>query len=494
MHAFKVYHTGTVFYFSAEDLESVTAWIDNIEAATLHDPSNTSEEILYSETDESDAEKLKTSTSEKPSQDPNKKFGSLKKFASRKNESTPSGSTSLDRKWFFNKSSTTKNSMPIPTAQFRSYRKIPASVSTGNFTSHIPNFGSRYDIQQSVPNLTLDAPKTPESETTPRKTITLTKPSNYVHQSNPSICNNDFTVTHILPKSRPQHSENLAGFVTLRELMNRQSEERKLNPHLQEEEVAINPNLIRPDVVYGYIPIRPRKEEKKKHARTSSDVSQKESRESSCFGKRSGSMKKANDTFPKSKSNEEKYNRSLPRTHKLQEDYWQEIESCKSLTNLEERQYEMIYCPQTVNDVQFAQNRSIDKKMNQGIPKKSTKIVKQHSLTSADKKAPYLDSFRRNDKVGDKTMIKLKSAIQYTPMTLHATEDKKKNLPKLAFELSLDEKSSKGGKLKNFFSNQKKERSFLGSPKLHRAVFKRSNSDGKKEMEKVRNTSTRYRI
>lgn len=508
MHAFRVYHTGTIFYFSADDGESVTSWIENIESATFHDSSNMNEEILYSETDESDTEKLKN-TPDKSSQESIKKFGSLKKFTSRKTDSTHSGSTSLDRKWFFNKSNTSKNSMPIPTAQFRSYRKIPASVSTGNFTSHIPDFASRYDIQQSVPNLTLETPKpcVESEETNSRKpSTTLSKPPNYVHQSNPSIPNNDFAVSHILPKSRPQHSENLAGFVTLRELMNRQSEERKLNPHLQEEEVPMNPNLIRPDVVYGVVPIRPKKEEKKsRHNRTSSDVSQKESRESSCFGKRSGSMKKTNDgkvsTFPKSKMNDEKYNRSLPRTHKLQESYWQDMEPCKSLTNLEERPYEMIYCPQTVNDVQFAQNRSIDKKMYQETPKKTSKLVKQHSLTSADKKSPYLDSFRRLDKVGDKSSsLKLKSAIQYTPMTLHITNEDKKNQPKLAFELSLDEKSttcssSKGGKLKSFFgkSDPKKEKSFLGSPKLHRAVFKRSNSDGKKDLINEQEKKVRLR-
>lgn len=494
MHAFRVYHTGTIFYFSAEDVESVTSWIENIESATFHDSSNRSEEILYSETDESDTEKLKTAP-EKSSQESIKKFGSLKKFASRKNDATQSGSTSLDRKWFFNKSNTSKSSVPIPTAQFRSYRKIPASVSTGNFTSHIPNFASRHDIQQSVPNLSLETPKTStesEETTSIKPASTLSKPPNYVHQSNPSISNNDFTVSHILPKSRPQHNENLAGFVTLRELMNRQSEERKLNPHLQEEEIPINPNLIRPDVVYGVVPIRPKKEDKKsRHNRTSSDVSQKETRESSCFGKRSGSMKKTSDskgsTFPKSKINDEKYNRSLPRTHKLQETYWQDMEPCKSLTNLEERPYEMIYCPQTVNDVQFAQNRSIDKKMYQDTTKKTSKLVKQHSLTSADKKSPYVGSFKRLDKVSDKSSsVKLKSAIQYTPMTLHIANEDKKNLPKLAFELSLDEKSvsSKGGKLKSLFSksDQKKEKSFLGSPKLHRAVFKRSNSDGKKDL------------
>lgn len=482
-----MYHTGTVFYFSAEDAESATSWIETISAATLlYESNKTMEQILYSETDESDADKPKTPTTEKHVESI-KKFGSLKKFTSKKSsDSTQSGSTSLDRKWFFNKSSNMKNTMPVPTAQFRSYRKIPTSVSTGNFTSHIPNFAPRYENQTllqrllqteniSVPNLTVELPL-------------LTKPTNYIHASNPSICASDFNV-QILPKMRPQVNENTAGFVTLEQLMIKQAEERKLNPHLSEEEkTPINPNLIRPDVVYGEVPIRPSKDEKKKrHNRTSSDVSEKkETRESSCFGKRSGSMKKPESkisTYPKMKIEEEKYNRSLPRTHKIQETLtknWQDIESCKSLNNLEERSYEMIYCPQTTTDVQFAQNRSLDAKMYQDTGKKSSKLVKQRSLTAADRKNSYLESLKRSDKVADKnsSKTKLKSAIQYTPMSLPVTgDDKGKFNPKFAFELNLDEKTNKAGKLKSFFSkqnDQKKEKTFLGSPKLHRAMFKKN--------------------
>lgn len=53
-----------------------------------------------------------------------------------------------------------------------------------------------------------------------------------------------------------------------------------------------------------------------------------------------------------------------------------------------DRSYEMIYCPQkTERDVQFAQNRTLDDRMYQDTPKKAGgKLVKQRSLTSADKK------------------------------------------------------------------------------------------------------------
>lgn len=264
-NAFKVYHTGTVFYFSVDDPDTLQSWIDLIRSATIHnDPSRNTENSLYSETDDSDSEKLKSPSANAEKPDTFKKFGSLKKFSSNKSKdpSTASGSTSLDRKWFFNKSSGhSKNSLPVPTAQFRSYRKmrapdVNASVTTGNFTSHVPIFGSSNNLAQnqaqnvSVPNLSVDnSTKTTDIN----NDIQKTKPYNYVHSSNPSLCNiSEFNVPNF--KKKPptkQYNENLAGFVTLEELMNRQTEERKLNPHHIVEEMANNLKLIKPDVVYG---------------------------------------------------------------------------------------------------------------------------------------------------------------------------------------------------------------------------------------------------
>lgn len=201
---------------------------------------------LYSETDESDCDKPKTPEKS----DSLKKFGSLKKFSTKKStsDSPQPGSTSLDRKWFFNKSSSqSKNSLPVPTAQFRSYRKIRAtpidsSITTGNFTSHIPFFAPQNPSQNvSVPNLAIETVKSEPSN------IPL-RPMNYIHASNPSLCSRtDF----IGKASFKPSNENLAGFVTLEELMRRQTEERKLNPHHIVEEVTKNLNLIQPDVVYG---------------------------------------------------------------------------------------------------------------------------------------------------------------------------------------------------------------------------------------------------
>ncbi|CAG9825672.1 unnamed protein product [Phaedon cochleariae] len=52
-----VYHTGTVFYFSADDADALQSWIDLIRSATLlNEPSKTGDARLYSETDDSDDE------------------------------------------------------------------------------------------------------------------------------------------------------------------------------------------------------------------------------------------------------------------------------------------------------------------------------------------------------------------------------------------------------------------------------------------------------
>lgn len=66
-------------------------------------------------------------------------------------------------------------------------------------------------------------------------------------------------------------------------------------------------------------------------------------------------------------------------------------------------------------------------------------------------------------------------------MSLPISQDSKTKMnPKFAFELNLDEKSSKGSKFKLFSSKQsdgRKEKTFLGSPKLHRVIFHKSSTD-----------------
>lgn len=247
----------------------------------------------------------------------------------------------------------------------------------------------------------------------------------------------------------------------------------------------------------GEVPIRPKEHEERtdnvkiSHSRSSSGSTKscdaKHETTSSCFGKRLGSLKKVHkeeefdsrmSTYPKAaKGFEHKMNRSLPRTHKMQEHYRnfteptiQQYISDKNLArNYPERPYEMIHCQETVNDVHFAQNRTLDDRMYQESPKKSSKLKKQHSFSKSS-----------GNKVSDSSSskIKLKSAIHYTPISLPLGQDTKSK-PKFAFELNLDEKSTKSGKIKQMFgskSESKKEKTFLGSPTLRKALFKSPSS------------------
>lgn len=239
-------------------------------------------------------------------------------------------------------------------------------------------------------------------------------------------------------------------------------------------------------------------------------------------------------TYPKvAKGFDQNLNRSLPRTHKLQDNLTEQqpsllrthyasdrnlISSSSSSTvssSFKDRSYEMIYCPEITTDVQFAQNRHLDDRMYaMDTPKKSSiKIKKQRSFSSNDKKSTVttknndnklIDLAKYSNKVSDScssnnnnNKIKLKSAVQYTPMSLPLNQDQKSK-PKLAFELNLDDKSSKGGKLKQMFSSSKqndakKEKTFLGSPKLHRAIFRKQNSTGS-EVSSRPSSSTQVRI
>ncbi|CAH1971610.1 unnamed protein product [Acanthoscelides obtectus] len=500
MNAFKVYHTGTVFYFSADDADTLQQWIDLIKVVTLHhEPLKQLPSTLYSETEDELDDEGKISDKKRPpdKSDSLKKFGSLKKFSSKKNnDASHTGSTSLDRKWFFNKSSEKpKNSLPIPTAQFRSYRKIrsseSSSVTTGNFTSHVPFF-TPHNLSNapnsSIPNLTMEV--TTQDQVHSSK-LMKPKPINYIHASNPSLCSTGDYDAGLPPRAFNKKpfkpcQENLAGLMTLEELMIKQTEERKMNPHHIVEEVTKGLQMVKPDVVYGEVPIRSKVSEESLEVQStcskSKSSSEKHGSSSSCFGKRLGSLKKnsnkteefehKNSTYPKTtKGYDQKVNRSLPRTHKMLDSYTT-YETEQSISKYKERSYEMIYCPETTNDVQYAMNRTLDDTMYHDAPKKGLSLKKQHSFTLADKKSKKVHD-------SSTSKVKLKSAIQYTPVSLPLSQDPKSK-PKFAFELNLDEKSQKGGKLKNMFgsgkSEAKKEKTFLGSPKLHRAIFRKHNS------------------
>ncbi|KYN02475.1 Connector enhancer of kinase suppressor of ras 3 [Cyphomyrmex costatus] len=133
-YSFKVYHTGTVFYFAADTEDNLILWLDAVNKGTLGTDTQDQSVELFSETDESDSEnhksKLKYTQSYKAN--PEKLFGSLKKSIRKDAGSFKDheiGAASLDRKYL--KFLSARN-IPVPTAQFRSYRRVLPNTSTSN--------------------------------------------------------------------------------------------------------------------------------------------------------------------------------------------------------------------------------------------------------------------------------------------------------------------------------------------------------------------------
>jgi len=101
-----------------------------------------------------------------------------------------------------------------------------------------------------VPNLTVDqSTRVPSNDITKNKP----KPANYVHASNPSLASSlrvgDFSTASSSKSGKG--TDSLSGFVTLEELMIRQSEENRKNPYYEAEQMRNSLRMIQPDVVYG---------------------------------------------------------------------------------------------------------------------------------------------------------------------------------------------------------------------------------------------------
>ncbi|GBP91853.1 Connector enhancer of kinase suppressor of ras 2 [Eumeta japonica] len=244
--AFKVYHTGTVFYFAAETLEAMTAWLDHISRATMlcydsweraHKDKKVDESKHFSETDYSEGDLSDKETTEKKSEGKEKdksKFGSLKKLTHRihkseSQESVSSAAASLDRKYlrFFSRSkSKSKTSTPVPTEHYRSYRRVTAAG--GELTRD----AAAARVQLPAPAPVLDVPLVDNEPTRTQKK--LPKPINYIHASNPNLLDfekSDFVakpnLNVPLPKAKVHKPDNFMGFVTLQEFMLKKQEEER---------------------------------------------------------------------------------------------------------------------------------------------------------------------------------------------------------------------------------------------------------------------------
>lgn len=198
--AFKVYHPSKTFYFAAETEEAQKQWIDYIHQATLKGPvgqksggpvKDTKE--LFSETDSSDDEtgtfnqsqmatpsplmmygsnsgsskgssgEPSTPTTTKSEGKYHLGFGSLKKSLRNLNSSEGSPSDNKFLSLFSSsRHSERKNSLdiPVPTSQFKSYRKMPVNVNLQTGIVTVNNRVADYSAMPS-PKPAFDFPKRP---------------------------------------------------------------------------------------------------------------------------------------------------------------------------------------------------------------------------------------------------------------------------------------------------------------------------------------------
>jgi len=292
-HAFKVYHTAKSFYFAAESLDALNQWVDFLRQASLKVPPSTGSKgggdakDLYSENDSSgeECDALVIQNLSTPSPQGNKESMSMSMTLS---GGTPPSSAPIKHergyldsfRKFTNtfKSSAAKPSsdIPVPTEQYRSYRKVPGGSFGIQIGANTPGYHdpampptqipplvgpklSRSSSRSSVVSGTesavslsasiLGPPASPAPTPTPTATPTSLQhqsseespsqsqsqspssksslkkaPFNFLHASNPNLVEFDFhTSKTLLPKmsvgNTLDHGHNIQGFVTLKDLM-----------------------------------------------------------------------------------------------------------------------------------------------------------------------------------------------------------------------------------------------------------------------------------
>lgn len=302
-HAFKVYHPKKTFYLAAETSEALSQWMEYIRQATMKGTTNHECEAreLFSETECSEDEfdvapskQLCTPSPMKFNQDksaseqtpPSSKsyhlnFGSLKKFAARKVESATHGhsgenSSPSDHKFlgFFssNKSAEKKSADIVPTAQFKTYKKVKENnggLQLGATSMINSNVSDMY-LQSGADNssiqsgFTIDSRKKPEEVSVesfhevfhPKddsrshldidddRSLKHTKKSlNYLHASNPNLLDFNFHSTIDFPSPNVStvnwDTTPGAGHMTLLDMMKQQLDEEKKDMYNKRVEQGI---------------------------------------------------------------------------------------------------------------------------------------------------------------------------------------------------------------------------------------------------------------
>ncbi|EDV36758.1 uncharacterized protein Dana_GF11787 [Drosophila ananassae] len=330
-HAFKVYHTAKCFYFAAESLNALNQWVDLLRQASLKvsassgigGASNGARD-LYSEDDSSGEENdaLVAKNLSTPSPQANKEAVSISSLTLPGGTPPSSGTTKHERGYLDSirkftmgtfKSSAAKPSsdIPVPTEQYRSYRKVPGGSFGIQIGANTPGYHdpaqpptqiappvapklSRSSSRSSVVSGTesavsvsasiLGPPTSPaptptatptslqhqSSEESPSQSLSQSPssksslkkvPYNFLHASNPNLVEFDFhTSKTLLPKmsvgTTLDHGHNTQGFVTLKDLMLRKQEEEAQEMYNNRVHLGV---------------------EKHKHSRTESTASQQSS-------------------------------------------------------------------------------------------------------------------------------------------------------------------------------------------------------------------------
>ncbi|KAH8372869.1 hypothetical protein KR009_007006 [Drosophila setifemur] len=363
-HAFKVYHAVKTFYFAAESLDALNQWVEFLRQASFKIPAssgvgkvNKEAKDLYSENDSSgeECDALVAKNLSTPSPQGTKDAMSISSLTLPGGTPPSTGSTKHERGYLDSfrkftmgtfKSSAAKPSsdIPVPTEQYRSYRKVPGGSFGIQIGANTPGYHdpaqpptqippqvaarlSRSSSRSSVVSGTdstsasiLGPPTSPaptpittptslqqqsseespsQSQSPSSKSSLKKVPYNFLHASNPNLVEFDFhTSKTLLPKmsmgNTLEHGHNTQGFVTLKDLMLRKQEEEAQEMYNNRVHLGV---------------------EKHKHARTESTASQQSAM--------STSMPKPLEKLPKIQSV------SLPKTPDYEISFKPDDESIK---------------------------------------------------------------------------------------------------------------------------------------------------------------------
>lgn len=329
--------------------------------------------------------------------------------------------------------------MPIPTAQYRSYRKIPQNISTPS-----PSFQvSDYSLSEDFKNKTemkdnINVLKQDSSNSSLKHTIKIST-INYTHASNPNLV--DFDATDFANKTHqfkspleksPLRSESLSGFVTLEQFMlNKQKED-----HMQAYS-----NRVICGVEGGKVKdINVNKTFKDKHNLAGNDEIHKQLQKivpDVIYGQLNQDTK----SLPRKLLNVQ--NRTLPKTpdtYPVKKQPYKSLPRKLFQSRLDDKEYEMIHVSDddenvfgtnqakpSYNDYKCERNR---KKSNdqytcdEGISVLSNKEFNEANDSLSDKRKYVRDGFRNLNsnlfaiEKSSKYTTELKPVTQYTPMNL----------------------------------------------------------------------------